>query len=98
MIFSMLHSSESDANYSKSTKYSSKLVKDFLDEPLEKNIDSEVSRTLTSYHHMKTVFVELFNIRIPFSSVLKTFYISYKDVLHLKGLSNTHFQMYVFFK
>ena len=36
--------SESDANCSRSTKYVSKLVKDFLEEPLKKNSDSEVVR------------------------------------------------------
>ena len=41
-FFSVLHSSESDANSSRSTKYVSKLVKDFLDNPLQKNNDSEV--------------------------------------------------------
>ena len=38
----MLHLSESDANCSRSTKYLSKLVKDFLEEPIEKNNDFEV--------------------------------------------------------
>ena len=40
----MLHLPESDANCSTSTKYVSKLVKDFLEEPLEKNSDSKVVR------------------------------------------------------
>ena len=40
----MLHLSESDANCSRSTKYVSKLVKDFLEEQLGKNSDSEVVR------------------------------------------------------
>ena len=43
-VFSVLHLSKSDANCSRSTKYVSKFVKDFLDEPLEKNSDSEVVR------------------------------------------------------
>ena len=49
-FFSVLHSLESDANCSKSTKYVSKLVKNFLDEPLEKKkSDSELqSRLLTT--------------------------------------------------
>ena len=38
----MLHLAESDANCSRSTKYASKLVKDFLEEPLEKNSDSKI--------------------------------------------------------
>ena len=40
----MLHLSESDANCSRSTKYVLKLVKDFFEEPLEKNSDFEVVR------------------------------------------------------
>ena len=43
-VFSVLHLPVSDANCSKSTKYVSKLVKDFLEEPLEKNSDSKVVR------------------------------------------------------
>ena len=43
-IFRVSHLSESDANCFKSTKYLSKLVKDFLDEPSEKNSDSKVVR------------------------------------------------------
>ena len=42
--FGVLHLSESDANCSRSTKYVSKLVKDFLEELLEKNSDSKIVR------------------------------------------------------
>ena len=38
----VLHLSESDANCSSSTKDVLKLIKDFLEEPLEKNSDSDV--------------------------------------------------------
>ena len=44
MIFGVLYSSESAADCSRSTKYVSNLVQDFLDEPSEKNSDSEVVR------------------------------------------------------
>ena len=48
-FFSELHSLKSDANCSRSTKHVSKLGKDFLGEPLEKNSDSELrSRSLTT--------------------------------------------------
>ena len=40
----MLYLSESNANCSGSIKYIAKLVKDFLEEPLEKNSDSEATR------------------------------------------------------
>ena len=36
-VFSLLHLPENDANCFKSTNYVLKLVKDFLDKPLEKN-------------------------------------------------------------
>ena len=38
----MLHLLESDVKCSRSTKYASKLVKNFLDEPFEKNRDFEI--------------------------------------------------------
>ena len=44
IFYSVLHLSESDAICSRSTKYVSKLVEDFLDEPLEKNRDSILIR------------------------------------------------------
>ena len=40
-LLSVLHLSESDTNCSITTKYVSKLVRDFLDKPLQKNSDSE---------------------------------------------------------
>ena len=56
-FFSVLHSLDSDANCSRSAKYVSKLVKDFLDEPLEKK---KVTPNSFAYHHMMTLLVKLF--------------------------------------
>ena len=66
----MLHSSEqSDANCSRSTN-ASKLVIDYLDEPLEK----QVTLKWFACHHMKTLLVELriiFQYSLPKESEVK---------------------------
>ena len=56
MSFYRAHLSESDANCSRSTKYVSKLEKDFLEEPLEKTSDSEVVRLLPLADFISGIF------------------------------------------
>ena len=76
-FFSVLHSLESDANCFKSTNYVSKLVKDFLDEPLEKNSDSEVVRLPPHDDFIS----EIFNTPVPLSAGVECIFSRYKDVL-----------------
>ena len=79
----MLHLSESDANCSRSTKYVSKLVKDFLEEPLEKKT---VTPKSFACHHLKTLLVEFFNAAVPSSvSVESLFSLGMKMFFAQKG-------------
>ena len=92
----MLYLSESDdANCSSTTKYVSKLVKDFLDEPLEKNSDFEFVRLSPREDF---ILIEFFNTWIPLRMCVKSFFIRCKDVLCPKGLSDAHFPKLVFLK
>ena len=90
----MLHLSESDTNCSSTTKYVSKLVKDFLDKPLEKTVIPKAF----AYHHIKTLLVEFFNTWIPLRTCALSFFIRCKDFFCPKKLSNAHFPMLIFFK
>ena len=82
IFFSMLRSLESDANCSRSTKYVSKLVKDFLDEPLEKNSDSEV--VCLSPH--KDLISGIFNTPVPLSAGVESiFSLSIKTFFALRS-------------
>ena len=62
----MLHSLKGDANCSSSTKYVSKLVKDFLDEQLEKKYSH--SEIVHLPPHEDFILVEFFNTSVPSSA------------------------------
>ena len=87
-FFSVFHLSESDANCSRSTKYVSKLVKDFLDEPSEKNSDSEVVRLPPHEGYIRGIFQHLDCFKCGCS---ESFFIRYKKVLRPKAVKRGAF-------
>ena len=81
-FFCVLHASESDADCSRSPKYVSKLVKDFLDEPVQKTATPKSF----AYHHMMTSFMEFFNSPICLSvGVESLFLIGLKTFFAQRG-------------
>ena len=67
----MLHLSKSDDNTFRSTKYASKLVKNFLDKPLEK----KMLLKSFAYQNIKTLQVKFFNTPIPLSTDVESLFL-----------------------
>ena len=71
---SVLLSLEIDANCSRSTKYTSKLVQNFLDEPIEKKKTVTLNSKSFAYHQMMTLLVEFLNNPVPWSAGVESIF------------------------
>ena len=72
MFFCVLHLLENYANCFKSIKYISKLVKDFLDKPLEKNSDPQLRIVCLPPHD--DLMSEFFNTPVPLSAGVESIF------------------------